>query len=138
MPIMNWNQTLDIGVASMNEDHREILDAMNEIFDAYEAGKEGDAINRLVSRLGAVCTQHFADEENFMEEVGYPGLKSHKIIHKKLLEDFSGHAAAIEAAGGKANDDFFSFLRRWLVAHIKGIDIKYAEHANSAQSVVNG
>ena len=131
MPIMHWNQTLDIGVESMNKEHREILDAMNEIFDAHEAGKEGDAINRLVSRLGEICTRHFADEEAFMEEVGYPDLRSHKLIHKQLLEDFSSHAATIEAAGGKANEDFFGFLKRWLVAHIKGIDAKYAAHANS-------
>jgi hemerythrin len=138
MPIMNWDQTLDIGVPAMNADHRDILDVMNEIFDAHEAGKEGDSINRLVSRLGAVCTRHFSDEEAFMEKVGYPGLNSHKLIHKKLLEDFSGHAAAIKVAGGKANEDFFGFLKRWLVAHIKGIDSKYAEHANSSMSAANG
>ncbi len=138
MPIMNWDQTLDIGVTAMNNEHREILDAMNEIFDAHEAGQKGDVINQLVSRLGEVCTRHFADEEDFMEKVGYPGIKSHKLIHKQLLEDFSSHASAIKAAGGKANEDFFGFLKRWLVAHIKGIDSKYAHHANSSLSFANG
>ena len=132
MPIMNWDQTLDIGVEAMNKEHREILDAMNRIFDAHAAGQHGPAINHLVARLGDVTTRHFADEEAYMAKVGYPGLGSHKLIHVKLLQDFGTHAAAIKAAGGQVNPDFFSFLRRWLVAHIKGIDIKYATHAKAA------
>jgi hemerythrin len=134
MPIMNWDQTLDIGVAAMNKEHRDILDAMNKIFDAHEAGQKGEVINQLVARLGDVCTRHFADEENFMAKTDYPGLHTHKLIHIQLLENFSEHAEVIKADGGMANDKFFGFLKRWLVAHIKGIDIKYATHANSVLS----
>lgn len=134
MPIMTWDQTLDIGVEPMNREHREILDAMNKIFDAHEAGQRGAAIDTLVARLGDVCVRHFADEEKFMAKAGYPGLQSHKLIHVQLLKDFSTHAAAIKSAGGAANSDFFGFLKRWLVAHIKGIDAKYAAHANSAMA----
>lgn len=130
MPIMNWDQTLDIGVNSMNSEHRQILDAMNKIFDAHQAGQRGEAVNQLVAKLGEVCVRHFADEEAFMAKTDYPGLSSHKLIYVQLLQDFSRHAAAIKAAGGQANDEFFGFLKRWLVAHIKGIDVKYATHAN--------
>jgi hemerythrin-like metal-binding protein len=135
MPIMTWDKSLDIGVAAMNKEHRDILDAMNKIFDAHGAGQKGDAINRLVAALGSVCVKHFADEERFMAEIGFPGLGAHKLIHEKLLEDFAKHAAAIKAANGTANDEFFGFLKRWLVAHIKGIDAKYGEHANRKASV---
>jgi len=132
MPIMNWDQTLDIGVEAMNSDHRDILDAMNKIFDAHQAGQTGDAINKLVAKLGDVCVRHFSDEEEFMLKTNYPALNTHKLIHKQLLENYTKHAESIKTAGGKANDDFFGFLKRWLVAHIKGIDIKYATHANAA------
>lgn len=132
MPIMSWDQTLDVGVEAMNREHREILDAMNRIFDAHTAGGKGETINRLVARLGEVTTRHFADEERFMAQTGYPGLGSHKLIHEKLLQDFTVHAGKIKAAGGAANDEFFGFLRRWLVAHIKGVDVKYGAHAKTA------
>ena len=29
MPIMNWDASLDVGVESMNDDHKQILDLMN-------------------------------------------------------------------------------------------------------------
>jgi hemerythrin len=129
MPIMNWDNALDVGVEAMNKEHRDILDAMNVIFDAHEAGQRGEIINKHVARLGAVCVRHFADEERFMEDTGFPGLNTHRLIHEKLLQDLSSHAASILAAGGTANEDFFGFLRRWLVAHIKGIDTKYGAYA---------
>lgn len=132
MPLMNWDRSLDVGVDAMNKEHHEILDVMNMIFDAHSSGRRGEPINALVARLGEVCTRHFADEERFMQEIDFPGLKTHQIIHKALLQDFSRHAAAIRAAGGVANDEFFGFLRRWLVAHIKGVDAKYGAHAKSS------
>ena len=131
MPIMNWDQTLDVGVESMNSEHREILDAMNRIYDADQTGQHGDVINSLVGRLGSVCVRHFADEEKFMAKIGFPTLENHKLVHAKLLRDFSAHAAAIKAADGTVTEGFFTFLKFWLSAHIKGIDIKYGAHAKA-------
>ena len=34
MPLMQWDESLDIGVPDMNDDHRDILAAMNRIYDA--------------------------------------------------------------------------------------------------------
>lgn len=129
MPIMNWDNTLDVGVPSMNEEHKRILDAMNRIYDAAQAGKTGDEINLLVERLGAICVRHFADEEAYMASIGYPSLSNHKFIHIDLLERYGTHAADIKAAGGRAGQAFFHFLTHWLAVHIKGIDAKYGAHA---------
>ena len=129
MPIMTWDQSLDIGVSAMNDDHKQILDAMNRIYDASEAGRTGEEVNRLVSRLGEICVAHFKDEESYMASIGFPGLPNHKFVHVALLERYAEHAAQIKAAGGRADNVFFHFLQHWLTAHIKGIDVKYGEHA---------
>jgi hemerythrin-like metal-binding protein len=125
MPIMEWDASLDLGVDAMNDEHKQILDAMNRIYDATQAGRSGIEINRLVDQLGEVCARHFADEEAYMARIGYTGLTIHRLIHQELLERFAGHAAEIRAAGGHADRNFFHFLRHWLTAHIKGIDRKY-------------
>ena len=130
MPIMEWDNSLDVGVTAMNDEHKQILDAMNRIFDATQAGGTGDEINRLVERLGAVCVRHFADEENYMASIGFPGQRNHKLIHEDLLDRYGKYAAQIKAAGGRADQGFFHFLRHWLQSHIKGIDVKYSGHAS--------
>jgi len=131
MPIMNWDASLDIGVPAMNREHQDILEAMNRIYDAKEQGLAGASVNNLVARLGQVCVSHFADEEAFMERVGYPDLSRHKQLHEKLLGQFNAHAGTIRAAGGVPHDEFFHFLKFWLTSHIKGIDVKYGQHAQA-------
>ena len=129
MPIMSWDQSLDVGIPAMNREHQDILEVMNKIYDAKAQGQEGEFINGLVSKLGSVCVHHFRDEEALMEQMAYPGIELHKQLHAKLLGQFSEHAKAIQLAGGRPTDEFFHFLKFWLTAHIKGIDMKYAAHA---------
>lgn len=132
MPLMTWDQSLDIGVEPMNREHRDILDAMNAVYDGAEAKQFGPGMNAKIARLGEITTRHFADEEAFMAKVGFPELSTHKMIHQKLLKDFGEHAQSIAAAGGVPTRDFFTFLRLWLSAHIKGIDLKYGKFAQAA------
>lgn len=131
MPIMLWDKSLDVGVPAMNHGHEEILAAMNRIYDADAQGVHGPAINDMVARLGEVCIGHFADEERFMERIGYPDLDRHKQLHARLLEQFAKHAADIKAEHGRPSAEFFNFLKFWLTSHIKGIDMKYSVHAGA-------
>lgn len=133
MPLMNWDQSLDIGVEKMNAEHRDILDAMNLVYDGANAGQSGPAMMAKIARLGDITTRHFADEEAYLTRIGYPELEIHKGIHQKLLDDFATHSQAIAEAGGKPTSAFFTFLRLWLSAHIKCIDLKYGNYARSAQ-----
>jgi hemerythrin len=130
MPIMEWDDSLDIGVDAMNNEHKQILAIMNKIYDADEAGQTGTGINALVDRLAAVTVGHFRDEEAYMDKIGFPGVGPHRLIHKDLLTKYGEHATKIKAAGGKVHPEFLSFLKRWLTAHIRSIDIKYGNLAN--------
>ena len=129
MPLMEWSPDLDIRVESMNREHRDILAAMNAVYDGAQAGMSGPAMMARIGKLGDVTIRHFADEERFMAECRYPDIDTHKAIHAKLLRDFTAHVAAIEKAGGVPTKEFFQFLHLWLSAHIKRIDRKYGDHA---------
>ena len=129
MPLMNWDSSLDVGVDKMNDEHQQILSLMNRIYDAREAGQTGPDIIALLERLGQVTIDHFRDEEAYMEKIGYPGITSHKLIHKDLLDKFTAFASEIKANGGEVPEKFLTFLKLWLSAHIRGIDMKYGPKA---------
>lgn len=131
MPLMNWDNSLDVGVARMNDEHQQILALMNQIYDAREAGRAGPDVIRLVERLGQVTVDHFRDEEAYMQTSGYAGIASHKLIHKDLLNKFTSYAEEIKAKGGDVPEKFLTFLKLWLTAHIRGIDMKYGPKAGS-------
>lgn len=131
MPLMEWNETLDVGVQKMNDEHKDILSLMNRLYDCKSANKSGQEVIALVQELGRVTTAHFVDEEAYMESISYANLPSHKLIHKDLLTKYTGYAQKIQQANGALPDDFFVFLKLWLTAHIKGIDMKYGPKAPS-------
>jgi len=135
MPLMNWDQSLDIGIDAMNREHKQLLDVMNRIYDSREKG--GPAIVSLVQQLGDLCVRHFKAEEAFMQSITFPDFVAHKRVHERLLEKYGGFAAQIQANQGRPSDEFFQFLRLWLSAHIKCIDIKYSDHSkkHGARSV---
>ncbi len=131
MSIMEWNEELDIGVSSMNNQHKKILDLMNKLHDLSASGAGKQELGVAINELADYTVQHFKEEEAYMESIDFPKLTLHKGIHTDLLNKLGKHKEAFEAGDGEIGEEFFDFLKLWLTAHIKGIDKKYGEHANS-------
>lgn len=132
MPIMLWDSKFDIGVKSMNDEHKQILDLMNKLYDQNTAKVARPEIQKTLVALAQCTINHFKDEEAYMESIGFPEFEVHKIVHKKLLEKFTEHKDAFEKGSSPTiSQSFFDFLRMWLSAHIQGIDAKYGAHSKS-------
>ncbi len=131
MALMNWDQSLDVGEDKMNHEHQDILKLMNDLHDAWLAGKTGSEVLIILRDLVKVTTDHFADEEVYMQEIGYASLATHKMIHADLLKKLNGYYDFYRSNDGQLSRDFFSFLKLWLTAHIKGVDMKYAGRAKA-------
>ena len=131
MSYFEWNSNLDLGVDSMNDEHKHLIDLMNKLHALNESKSPHATLLRAVDDLAGYTVKHFADEEAFMASVNFPGLATHKLIHQQLLQQLSEQRDAFAQAGGTVPDAFFKFLKHWLSAHIKGIDMKYGRHANA-------
>lgn len=129
MALMEWSDDLDVGVEDMNDQHKQILKYMNELYDLAETDKDFKNAENLISKLGEVTVKHFREEEVFMEQTDYKAFDAHKQIHEDLLKKFTGHVDRM-GAKGELDHEFFSFLKLWLSAHIKGLDKRYGENAN--------
>lgn len=134
MPLMVWDDGLDVGVEQMNHEHKGLLELMNALYDAVQSGRSGPETLTLLGELERATKDHFAHEEAYMDRTGYAGAASHKQIHAQLLGKLEHHAANARAANGALDDTFFQFLRFWLSAHIRGIDMKYAPAGGLAKA----
>ncbi len=121
-----WGDQFVLGVDSMDDQHRGLIEAMNELHRHHREGTTGSVTLATLAKLDRLTRSHFADEEAFMEATGFADLETHRLIHAKLLEQLSEQAAAVQSADGAMSDELFWFLKRWLGAHIQGIDRKYA------------
>jgi hemerythrin len=120
---------LALDVPDMDREHQVLIACMNTLHELHEASASPNTIRAAIEKLLAVTTRHFADEEAYMQRIGYAGLKVHQGVHRQLLERLAGYEEAYRRER-VLTPEFFQFLKMWLSAHIRGIDMKYAEHAH--------
>lgn len=124
-----WEERFDIGVSTMNADHKYLLKLMEKLHQENER-QVGDAtLLKLLKDLQRFTIDHFAREEKYMASIQYPQLATHKIVHERLLTQLDSHIQGYAKSGGILPPQLFRFLRTWLSAHICGIDAKYGSHA---------
>lgn len=128
-----WNNSLDIHVKEMNDEHKVLIELMNRLHDEVEGGKPKESLQQTFHELVKYTRQHFQDEEQYMYSINYPGLPTHRLIHAKLLSQLDGHYAAFLSGNGSVGPQVFDFMKNWLNAHIRGIDSQYGEHSMSVR-----
>ncbi len=126
MSYFNWENKLSVHVKAMDDEHKVLIDKMNALYDAHAAQKNFAQLTPLVNDLVNFAVKHFADEEAYMEKINYPGLATHKIVHKNLLKQVGEHVDNFKSTQ-KMSGEFFTFLKVWLSSHIMGIDMKYGK-----------
>ncbi|MDR3559644.1 MAG: methyl-accepting chemotaxis protein, partial [Candidatus Pacebacteria bacterium] len=83
-----WTDKLELGAPEMDREHKILVEKINALVSALEQQyvvKDTALVTRAFGDLASYTTEHFGDEEQFMESIGYPQLNSHKKIHKNLL-----------------------------------------------------
>jgi hemerythrin len=132
MPLMTWTDKLSVGVGVIDEDHKKLVGMVNELYDAMQAGQGRDSLGRILNGLVQYTKFHFAREEKFFAQTGYPAAVPHKQEHdaltRQVLDVQQKYAAGATAT---LSLDVMQFLKNWLVNHIQGSDQKYRPHLNA-------
>lgn len=120
-----WIDAFDVGEDSLNRDHHEILDLINEIgkmlIEKRDSGAVSQALNRLLDR----AEKHFRDEEALMAEYDVPGLDAHRVTHTLLLTRLRYMIDGLTSGVLSSDDEeLFSGLVRWFVDHSVKYDAK--------------
>lgn len=48
-----------------------------------------DELKEILTELFNYMKDHFSNEEDYMQEISYPYLNEHKIMHKNIIHDMS-------------------------------------------------
>lgn len=123
-----WNEDLNIGVESIDQEHKELFETINKLFSftsSKKGGWAGGKNSRRACRKGIEhfkehAVKHFADEEAYMESIDYEGLDQHKRIHKGFRENT---LPALERELEQTNyspeavEHFLGVCVGWLIGH---------------------
>ena len=125
MAKLEWTQDLDTGIEEIDNQHRRIVDYINELYIARKA-KDHKLIARVIDDTIDYTVSHFGFEETLIEEAGYKLLRPHKKVHELFVRRVSDLQKRFKA-GEDVSQELHALLSRWLLSHIKHDDHAYAE-----------
>jgi hemerythrin len=122
-----WNETLSVGIALIDEQHKTWIDRFNAVSAAIA---ENGAPREIATTLGFLIDYthfHFATEEKHMTAHTYPGLAEHLQKHDELRGTLADLVRDFEEEGPTQMlaDSVNAFLGNWLIKHIQQIDHKF-------------
>ncbi len=119
-----WTDQLNVGIDVIDQQHRRIVEYINQLDDARSNGYSREEIGYLINDLVDYTISHFGFEESLQEEARYPFLKSHKKVHELFTQRVSDYQAKFNK-GEDVSKALNSLLVTWLFNHIKRDDVDY-------------
>ena len=117
-----WNKQFNIGVDSIDHAHRKLFSIVHKLIHLSRDENNGPwACAEGIKYFKNYTTEHFADEESYMQSIGYKGYE----IHKRLHDDMRYQTLpALEKDLTESNysqesiQHFLGICLGWLATHI--------------------
>ncbi|MDE2133410.1 MAG: hemerythrin family protein [Alphaproteobacteria bacterium] len=127
-----WSDAFSVGVAQFDEEHKQLIALINELHDSARAGTTGESLGRIFDALIEHAGVHFAHEERFFDEVGFPRAALHKAMHEHLTKRLLGFRNEVgRKDSALLAEELLQFLGMALTHHIQGEDKKYGAYLNT-------
>lgn len=123
---MEWSQSLSVGIQEIDDQHRVLVDLLNQINEAIHSHHGSDATHAILKDLVDYTKIHFAVEESLMRVLGYPGYEEHKDRHRELIHEVEELQDKLLSGQKGLSFELLHFLKMWLTRHIMSEDMSYA------------
>jgi len=124
MSFIEWDDRFSVGIASVDHEHRELIELINGFQrkiaqdDAVEARR--DYLGETLAHISA----HFALEEKLMRDSRYDRYAEHKADHEALLDQLRDIMDAVESDHSVDNDLLSEVLEHWFARHFQTHDAR--------------
>ncbi|MBV5336111.1 hemerythrin family protein [bacterium] len=123
MEFISWDESMSVGVESLDKDHMRLLELFNELLSSGIVSRSKDDLRKLLAELAEYTHVHFSREERCMADCGYPGLSTHKEAHRYFVDEVERQRAEFDESDAVMLR--IDLLKEWLLEHIQGTDKKY-------------
>jgi hemerythrin len=130
MPLIQWNQSLSVGVIEFDSQHQVLIKLINDLNEAMLHGHGKNMVGPVVAELKKYTVSHFSYEEKILDHVGYPDLETQKKEHKRFVADIAKFESEFATGAVGLSVHVMNFLSDWLKQHILGEDSKYTKFCN--------
>jgi len=121
------------GVELIDEQHRELFGAANDLLEAARQGRSQQQIGLILDKMRGAALAHFSCEENIMERHNCSTCVTNKLAHKWFLRDFETLRESFARDGVTPAwiSEFEEKVCTWFTEHLLAIDLSLRETTNS-------
>ncbi|MGE5475794.1 MAG: bacteriohemerythrin [Bacteroidales bacterium] len=123
---IRWLDSMSVGVAQFNDDHRRIMTLLGEIGELAEGGEIPAAI-AVADQLIALATEHIEREDAFLRKVEFPGAENVIGVQRRNLANLTALAARLRDDGAHVGA-IAQDMAREFVAYLLRADINYKSY----------
>lgn len=128
---MTWKDSFAIGIPTIDKQHKELCDQVDNLFDACNRGKGADEVKKILDFLATYTVRHFNDEEAYQLKIKYPKYQQHKAKHTEFINQVT--KLKKEATENGINIAMVikinQTISNWLIDHIKASDSDLKNYA---------
>lgn len=132
---IKWHESLSIGVAVIDNQHKELVARFDQLLKACEANQGVAELNRTMAFLNEYVVEHFHDEEELQQKNNYPNYDAHLKEHesfKTRIKNLQGEIVR-ERMSTRHIIETNNILIKWLVDHISSSDAEIGKFLKSKQ-----
>jgi hemerythrin len=131
MALISWSDALAVNIKELDDQHKCLIELVNKLHDSMKAGQGNAVIGPILSDLLSYTSFHFATEEKYFQQYGYPEFPRHKREHDELTQKTKALNASYRQGKLTITLDVMTFLKDWLSNHILVSDKKYSSFLGS-------
>ena len=130
MPLMEWDNSLSVGVTEIDDQHKKLVDHLNVLNDAMKERRGKEVMDGILEGLVEYAATHFATEEKYFDEYNYPKSTAHTKEHTNFVINIMEFKKGFDDGKVTLTMDLMYFLKDWLAKHINGSDKGYTKCFN--------
>jgi len=132
MAFIEWNDDYRITFAELDEQHRQLFDLINKMYEAMMAGRSERTMTTVVHEMATMAdvleelmdytSYHFLTEENYMVEYAYPEYDVQRTAHGQFIERVEAFQRDFDNGRAVHSMEIVEFIRDWWLSHILVLD----------------
>ena len=130
MSFINWNDDEATLVSDVDEQHKEIIDLINDLHNLLPSDDKETKSEKLYQLL-TVLDNHFNTEEKYMKDYKFTNTFSHTQEHNKMRDKLIRYKNDFNSDKVDLNLEFLVNVKTWFHNHNLINDIKLGKFLNS-------
>ena len=120
-----WKDEYNIGIKVIDDQHRRILEYINDLEIILEKVKyDREEVGEVLNNIIDYTQSHFTFEETLQEQAQYQYRSPHKSVHDRFILKIESFRKRF-LSGEEIEKELHKTLSKWLINHIQHDDADY-------------